>query len=66
KHGNGYATEASKALLDAAFTTGRNRIWSTVRPWNKASLRVLAKLGFDYHHVTSDEAGEVLWHLCTR
>jgi hypothetical protein len=29
-HGYGYATEAAHAVMDAAFTTGRNRIWSIV------------------------------------
>ncbi len=36
--GLGYATEASQALLDAAFATGRDRIWSTVRAWNAPAL----------------------------
>jgi RimJ/RimL family protein N-acetyltransferase len=31
--------------LDAAFATGRRRIWSTVRSWNGPSVRVLEKLG---------------------
>jgi RimJ/RimL family protein N-acetyltransferase len=44
-HGHGYATEAARAVLDAAFGTGRTRIWSTVRSWNTPSLRVLDKLG---------------------
>lgn len=44
-HGLGYATEAAQALLDAAFATGRCRIWSTVRSWNTPSSRVLEKLG---------------------
>ena len=29
-HGSGYATEAAQAVVDAAFATGRKRIWSTV------------------------------------
>ena len=61
-HGRGYATEAATAVLEAAFATGRRRIWSTIRPWNAASLRVLEKLGgFDHVRTTSDERGEVLW-----
>jgi RimJ/RimL family protein N-acetyltransferase len=60
-HGRGYATEAARALLDAAFGTGRTRIWSTVRPWNAPSLRVLDKLGFRRDHVTVDDAGEIVW-----
>lgn len=45
-HGNGYATEASRAILSAARDTGRTRLWATVRVWNVASFRVLEKIGF--------------------
>lgn len=45
-HGNGYATEASRAILSAAKDTGRTRLWATVRAWNLASFRVLEKIGF--------------------
>lgn len=48
--GQGYATEAAQAVLDWARASGHRRLWSTVRAWNDASLRVLAKLGF----VTTD------------
>lgn len=65
-HGQGYATEAVRAVLDAAFATGRTRIWSTVRPWNAPSLRVLEKLGSERHHSTADDDGEIIWHLCER
>ena len=60
-HGNGYATEAAGAVLDAAFATGRRRIWATVRAWNTASLRVLEKLGFQRDHSVTDERGEVVY-----
>jgi RimJ/RimL family protein N-acetyltransferase len=61
-HGNGYATEAARAVLDAATATGRQRLWSTVGSWNTPSLRVLDKLGFERHHVTTDDRGEtVVW-----
>ena len=60
-HGNGYATEAARAVVDAAETTGRKRLWSTVRSWNTASFRVLAKLGFERDHVTTDDRGELVW-----
>jgi RimJ/RimL family protein N-acetyltransferase/predicted nucleotidyltransferase len=45
-HGQGYATEAARAVVDAADAAGTARLWSTVREWNAPSLRVLAKLGF--------------------
>lgn len=44
--GQGYATEASSAVLDWARSSGHERLWATVWEWNTASRRVLAKLGF--------------------
>ena len=64
--GHGYATEGSRALLDAAFHSGRSRIWSTVRAWNEPSFRVLARLGFQRHYSTTDAQGELVWLLATR
>ncbi len=43
----GYATEASLAVLDWARSSGYERLWATVWEWNTASRRVLAKVGFD-------------------
>ena len=62
-HGNGYATEAASAVLDAAIATGRKRLWSTVGAWNAASFRVLEKIGFERHHSTWDERGEIVWNV---
>ncbi len=42
----GYATEASLAVLDWARSAGYERLWATVWDWNTASRRVLAKVGF--------------------
>jgi RimJ/RimL family protein N-acetyltransferase len=44
--GQGYATEASGAVLDWARSAGYERVWATVWDWNAASRRVLAKVGF--------------------
>ncbi|SHI67505.1 Protein N-acetyltransferase, RimJ/RimL family [Nocardiopsis flavescens] len=44
--GHGYATEAAGAVLDWARSSGYERLWATVREWNTASRRVLAKVGF--------------------
>jgi GNAT superfamily N-acetyltransferase len=61
-HGCGYATEAARAVLEAAIATGRTRLWSTVRAWNAPSFRVLEKLGFDRDHVwTPDDRGQMVW-----
>ena len=43
--GQGYATEASWAVLDWARSSGYQRVSATVWDWNTASRRVLAKLG---------------------
>jgi RimJ/RimL family protein N-acetyltransferase len=42
----GFATEASLAVLDWARSSGYERLWGTVWEWNTASRRVLAKVGF--------------------
>ncbi|MER5356139.1 GNAT family N-acetyltransferase [Kitasatospora sp. NPDC002551] len=42
----GYATEASLAVLEWAKSSGYERLWATVWDWNTASRRVLAKAGF--------------------
>ncbi|MEU3962702.1 GNAT family N-acetyltransferase [Streptomyces buecherae] len=60
-HGHGYATEAARAVLDAAVATGRKRLWSTVGTWNTPSLRVLEKLGFERDRVSMEKNGEVAW-----
>jgi RimJ/RimL family protein N-acetyltransferase len=44
--GQGYATEASLAVVDWARSSGYERLWATVWEWNTASRRVLAKVGF--------------------
>lgn len=53
----GYATEASWAVLSWATASGHARLWATVRDWNVASRRVLAKVGFvETGRVEADEA----------
>lgn len=42
----GYATEASRAVLSWATASGYTRLWATVRDWNVASRRALTKVGF--------------------
>jgi RimJ/RimL family protein N-acetyltransferase len=62
-HGFGYATEAGRAVVEAAAATGRRRLWATVRDWNAPSFRVLEKLGFhDSGRITEDpERGNSIW-----
>jgi RimJ/RimL family protein N-acetyltransferase len=59
--GHGYATEAAGAVIEAAFATGRERLWATVGGWNAPSFRVLEKHGFDAHHGGTNERGEFVW-----
>jgi RimJ/RimL family protein N-acetyltransferase len=60
-HGHGYATEAARAVMDAAFETGRQRLWATVRAWNAPSFRVLEKIGFVRDHAVIDAEGELVY-----
>ncbi|WBQ07503.1 GNAT family N-acetyltransferase [Kribbella sp. CA-293567] len=62
-HGNGYATEAAAAVLEAAARTGRQRLWATVREWNAPSFRVLEKLGFHRSERVTEDAvrGNSIW-----
>ena len=64
--GHGYATEAARAVVDAAFETGRRRIWATIGSWNAASLRVAEKVGFRRDHSTMKGEEEVVWMVCER
>ncbi|HXX19807.1 MAG TPA: GNAT family protein [Candidatus Acidoferrum sp.] len=44
--GQGYMVEAARAVLDAAFRQiGLHRVWATCDPRNRASYRVMEKLG---------------------
>ena len=65
-HGQGYATEASRVMVDAAFGTGRSRIWATIGGWNVPSLRVAEKLGFRRDHATVESGREVVWMVIDR
>ena len=65
-HGHGYATEAARALLNAAFDTGRRRVWATIGSWNAPSLRVAEKLGFRLDHCATEVDREVVWMVCDR
>lgn len=49
ENGKGYATEGIKAVVDYTFNTiGLHRIEANIIPRNKASIRVVEKLGFTY------------------
>lgn len=47
--GQGFASEAASAVVKFAFEQlGLHRIWATCRPANRASARVLEKVGLSY------------------
>ncbi|QKJ21296.1 GNAT family N-acetyltransferase [Microbacterium hominis] len=62
--GRGYATEAAHAVVAWASASGHRRLWATVRDWNTASRRVVAKLGFvETDRVEPDAVhGDSLFH----
>jgi [ribosomal protein S5]-alanine N-acetyltransferase len=44
--GRGYMPEAARAMVDAAFRrAGLHRVWATCDPRNRASYRVMEKIG---------------------
>jgi RimJ/RimL family protein N-acetyltransferase len=49
--GQGYAIEASRAVLAHAKELGLRRIVATVRPDNSASIRLLEKLGLRFERI---------------
>ncbi len=57
--GQGYATECGRALLDAA--TDFDEMLAAVDAPNRASVRVLDKLGFTLRRRGPGVFGEVLW-----
>ena len=53
--GKGYATEATKAVIDYGFRTiGFNKVQICVRPSNIKSKRVIEKCGFEYEGMLRD------------
>lgn len=62
----GYATEASRAVLAWARSSGFERLWATVWDWNLASLRVLGKLGFTMTDEAEAHPGHGTTMLLTR
>ena len=59
--GQGQATEAAQAVVEAARATGRARLWATIRTWNVRSLRVIEKLGFHRDRSSVDDRGDLVW-----
>ena len=65
--GKGLATEAARAVISDAFeTTGIRSIYAYVDHENKASIRVLEKLGFRFIKLFYDEGDLCSWHQLDR
>ncbi len=62
--GKGFATEAARAMVAIAFgPLGFTEVWARVEGENTGSLRVVAKLGFQYVRTLPDEQGIPLLHF---
>lgn len=57
--GQGYAAEASRACVEAAFRAGFD-VMATVRPWNTASVQVAERAGLEVVDEVEDERGPLL------
>lgn len=65
--GQGLATEAALAILNFGLTTLKlSRIIGTADVENKASRRVLEKVGMRFEKVTTDGKQEVAWYVFER
>ena len=61
----GYATEASEAIVQAAFATGFERITAITKPDNAPALHVLEKLEFTANGETTFEGGRYAFFVRT-
>ncbi|MGN0401706.1 MAG: GNAT family N-acetyltransferase [Acetatifactor sp.] len=66
--GKGYATEACKAVISSAFSSGTHRIYAECDPNNSASWKLLERLGFVREayfkqnvYFWKDENGKPIW-----
>ena len=67
--GSGFATESAAGLVSACFAGGAHRVLARCNPLNRASWRLLERLGFrrEGHFLRSasfatDGTGEPIWH----
>ena len=65
-HGRGYGTEASCAILRAAFDAGFERVTAQTAPDNAAALEVLRRIGFRIEGETEWEGRPMAFGVCER
>ncbi|MFF5077691.1 GNAT family N-acetyltransferase [Actinoplanes sp. NPDC000266] len=61
--GRGFASEAARAVLGECRAAGLRRVWSSIRPANVASRRIVEGLGLRVDRVEHDERGELLFYV---
>lgn len=59
--GQGYGGAAAAAVVAEAHRAGFPEVWATVREWNAASLRALARIGFEQSRVEADPRGALVY-----
>lgn len=67
--GNGYATEAARAIIDHGFNVlGLDLIIAIALPENKASIRIMEKVGmmFDKRAPYDEVIREAIWYKLDR
>lgn len=65
--GQGLATESARPFLEYGFKeVGVDRLWAAVMPDNGASIRVLEKLGMQYHQMMEIEGDLVKTYILDR
>jgi len=59
----GFATEAARAVTEAAHAAGHARIWATIRPANLASVRIVRSIGYHLVQSEPDSKGDLDYYL---
>ncbi len=62
--GEGYASEASAAIMAECARVHLGRVWATVRPSNVASMRVLSRIDMTLNRTEHDDWGSL--HFLSR
>ncbi|MFG1990558.1 GNAT family N-acetyltransferase [Actinoplanes sp. NPDC048988] len=61
--GRGFASEAARAVLHECRAAGFGRVWSSVRPGNAASRRIVEALALRVERTEHDERGALLFSV---
>jgi ribosomal-protein-alanine N-acetyltransferase len=64
--GQGYMTEAARALIDWSFAAGRTRIVAVAMPENVGSWRVMEKCGMTYEGIRDYRGFMDRWYAIAR